>query len=482
MTAPKVSVVIPAYNHASFLSATIQCVLKQTFEDFELIIVNDGSTDATPNVVRQFCDSRIKYLEQANRGATAARNTGMQASCGSYIALLDADDIWSPDKLQVHVNFLDRHSEVGVSYNGRFAFVQSIDAICDLHLPPAFASLSDFVLGFPFSPSDMVLRREWAFKVNLFDERYVFFGDDLDFFCRLALAGCQFASVGRVLNFRRYHAGRTVKDLRASVEAALRPLEEVFSDPRCPNEVLALKDAAYANHYVSWALDAFNQDETVIGRELLCKAIESFPSLAVGWPSAFTRSVVQFCAMDTTIDPLALLEQIARELPPQMCWKSEQFDWVVAHVYLTRGVRNALWSSNEMAEAYFVQAAQLGATLDEAFIEDTIARLLRYETEFGREATQVALHNLTKCLRHVMTRRNISRLSAGFWATQAFNAYDEGGYSAVVPCVLRAIAYEPTYLTNRGMISISIRSMLPPLRNGLGRYRPHVSPRSILPN
>src|ERR1041385_3866377 len=100
MNSPKVSVIIPTYNHAEYLPEAIQSVLEQTYPDFELLIVNDGSTDHTGEVVQQFTDPRIHYLEQENRGATAARNTGICASSGELIALLDADDLWHPEKLQ----------------------------------------------------------------------------------------------------------------------------------------------------------------------------------------------------------------------------------------------------------------------------------------------------------------------------------------------------------------------------------------------
>lgn len=96
----KVSVIIPTYNYGRFLGEAIQSVLDQTFTDFELIVVDDGSTDNTKEVVSSFKDSRIKYIFQENCGVSAAQNTGIRASTGEYIAILGSDDKWFPENLE----------------------------------------------------------------------------------------------------------------------------------------------------------------------------------------------------------------------------------------------------------------------------------------------------------------------------------------------------------------------------------------------
>lgn len=110
----KVSVIIPTYNRAHFLAEAIQSVLDQTFTDFELIIVDDGSTDNTEDIVMKFKDPRIRYINQENSGVSAARNTGIKASDGEYIAFLDSDDIWLPQNLDFKVKLLDARPEIGL--------------------------------------------------------------------------------------------------------------------------------------------------------------------------------------------------------------------------------------------------------------------------------------------------------------------------------------------------------------------------------
>ncbi|MFP5221219.1 MAG: glycosyltransferase family 2 protein [Acidobacteriota bacterium] len=107
---PKVSVVIPTYNSANLLPRAVASVLSQSFEDYEVIVVDDGSSDETSCVVDRYGD-RVRYVRQENQGAASARNHGISLARGEYIAFLDADDAWQPDKLFKQVRFLDEHPE-----------------------------------------------------------------------------------------------------------------------------------------------------------------------------------------------------------------------------------------------------------------------------------------------------------------------------------------------------------------------------------
>ncbi|MEM4724269.1 MAG: glycosyltransferase family A protein, partial [Candidatus Hadarchaeum sp.] len=103
-----VSVIIPCYNHGHYLPCAVNSVMAQTFADWEAIIVDDGSTDNTREVAAQFTDSRVRYIYQDNRGLAAARNTGIRAAQGEYLAFLDADDEWEPTFLEACVAALSQ--------------------------------------------------------------------------------------------------------------------------------------------------------------------------------------------------------------------------------------------------------------------------------------------------------------------------------------------------------------------------------------
>jgi glycosyltransferase involved in cell wall biosynthesis len=118
-TMPLVTIVVPAFNVVKTLRETLNSLQAQTFEDFEVLIVDDGSTDATAKIANTFhCDPRIRLVTQRNRGLAGARNSGIAAAKGSLIGFCDADDLWEPHKLAAHVKHLKENDDVGISFSG----------------------------------------------------------------------------------------------------------------------------------------------------------------------------------------------------------------------------------------------------------------------------------------------------------------------------------------------------------------------------
>jgi glycosyltransferase involved in cell wall biosynthesis len=171
----KVSVVIPTYNNECTIAATVESALAQRFDTgFEVIVVNDGSTDDTPAVLKQFGD-RIHLIEQENRGASAARNAGIAAAAGEYIAFLDGDDTWTEDKLEKSVTELDQNSACVAAYSN----VIEIDGAgreLSLYVTPEceHAPTLDEMLErvWPLIPSAIVIRRETLIATGGFSEDF----------------------------------------------------------------------------------------------------------------------------------------------------------------------------------------------------------------------------------------------------------------------------------------------------------------------
>lgn len=118
---PKVSVVIPAYNAAQYICETIDSVLSQTYKDYEIIVVDDGSTDNTKEILQPHM-GKIRYMYKENGGPASARNVGIKNAQGEYIAFLDSDDLWLPEKLEKQVRYFEEYPEVGLVFTDCIRF------------------------------------------------------------------------------------------------------------------------------------------------------------------------------------------------------------------------------------------------------------------------------------------------------------------------------------------------------------------------
>lgn len=143
MTAPLVSVVMSVFNGEKFLHESIESILGQTFYDFEFIIINDGSLDATPYILRKYesIDSRIKVIQQENKGLISSLNTGCNLARGKYIARMDADDISLPERFQRQLSYLETHSDTGVLGTWVEAIDQNGFAKKEIRLPSSFGAI-----------------------------------------------------------------------------------------------------------------------------------------------------------------------------------------------------------------------------------------------------------------------------------------------------------------------------------------------------
>jgi len=181
---PRVSVIIPTYNRASLIARAVNSVLSQTYKDFEIIIVDDGSTDGTEEMIKKFTDPRILYIHhEENRGSATARNTGLRVARGEYIAFQDSDDEWLPEKLERQLQILESSPrKVGLVYTdmwriagGRKLYWRS-PTVSPERLPCR-------LMGIGIQTA--VIRKECFNKVGMFDEalhRFI----DLEFFIRLS--------------------------------------------------------------------------------------------------------------------------------------------------------------------------------------------------------------------------------------------------------------------------------------------------------
>jgi glycosyltransferase involved in cell wall biosynthesis len=460
MTSPKVSVIIPTYNGARLLGEAIQSVLDQTYPDFELIVVNDASPDNTSEIMPRFDDPRIRYIvHEKNQGVDRSRYTGLSASTGEIIAFLDQDDFFHPEKLEAHVAYLEQHPEVGFTYNARFELNHSAKTIRNIWRPPRTLTLADLVLWFPIAPSDWVMRREWAFRIG-FNGEFSWTGGEITYLGRLYFAGCTFGFVDRVLNYRRHHSGRVIKDLAGGCASEIRCQVKILDDPRCPKEVADLRDVAHANIYMFWAFRAFIQNETELGREFLRKAVQHKPSILTGMPCELVDNFVINSSEDENLDYSRTLKNIFAQLPVGMEHIANQFEWAEARGYLLKGARAVIWDRPEDGRRYFQDAARLGARVDSAYLHQLTRHLLDYETEFGEIPAKNVLKALCNQLEVLGEQKGARSLRGIYQINQAFQRFHKAQYASVPGLVFRASLSDPQNLVNRGVWAVFFRSLV----------------------
>ncbi len=185
---PRVSVILPTYNRERFIGDAIRSVQQQTFSDFELIVVDDGSTDGTDEVLGGFDDPRLHCIVQANAGRSHARNVALRMARGCYIAFLDSDDLYLPRKLERQVNFLDTHREFAMVYTSSSCIDGEGRSIGARYGAPVSGHIYQHIALFkPVTVTlpTVMLRREVLDEVGLFDEAMERF-EDTDMWRRIA--------------------------------------------------------------------------------------------------------------------------------------------------------------------------------------------------------------------------------------------------------------------------------------------------------
>ena len=229
---PRVSVVIPSYNHAQFLGAALASVRAQTMGDWEAIVINNFSTDDTEAVVTGVGDNRIRLVNFANHGVIAAsRNYGIALATGEFVAFLDSDDTWKPGKLEKCLTRLAEGCEL-VCHGERW--VREDGGSRDVIYGPESRATFDALLfeGNCISTSAVVLRREWLARVGGFDEDpELVTAEDYHLWLKLAQAGVRIGFVPDILGDYRIHAGnqsraalRNMRATQAVFEKALATL------------------------------------------------------------------------------------------------------------------------------------------------------------------------------------------------------------------------------------------------------------------
>ena len=271
---PRISVMMPAYNTGRFVGEAIQSILDQTLDDLELIIIDDGSTDDSLQVIQRYAklDRRIRFVSRENRGITASRNEALAMATGEYLANIDSDDVSRPDRLARQASYLDEHPECVLVCCRMQVIDPDGDPIRVINLESTHEEIDAIFMGRPgfFIPVPMMVRRNALLEIGGFCEEFAL-AEDRDMCLRLAERG-RLANLPEVLYAYRQHVGsvcRTHPTLLADcvsrvVDAACqrrglapheRPLEPVAVNAQ---DDRPLPVSQTHRTWAWWAIDAGN--------------------------------------------------------------------------------------------------------------------------------------------------------------------------------------------------------------------------------
>lgn len=251
-----VSVIIPTYNAAEFLSLAIESAIKQSQPPLEIILIDDGSTDETPGIARGFGDS-VRYIRQANQGVSSARNRGLAMARGEWVAFLDADDQFLPGKLERQLAVARQKPELDIVHSG-WVLVDEAGKTLDVVEPWKDAprlDLETWLLWKPVFPGALLMRTEAVRKVGGFDVS-LSHAEDVDLILRMSLEGSRATWLREPTVRYRRHGNNVTRIGPAQAEGVVRVLDKFFASRNLPRKLKRKQDRIwyFSLMWVIWQL------------------------------------------------------------------------------------------------------------------------------------------------------------------------------------------------------------------------------------
>lgn len=276
-TSPAVSVIIPTHNRSAIISQTIDSVLAQSFTDFEIIVVDDGSTDNTASVLQEQYAQKLTYIRIENSGLPAARNTGIKAARGTYVAFIDDDDLWLPDKLQRQMTLMQNNPSLGLVYCGCYK-IGADGAVLSETRPAHRGALLEYLLRsncIVGSASAVLVTHEVFSRAGYFDETLKAC-EDWDMWIRIARY-YQIDFIDEPLVRLRIDPHSMQHNMRVMEQATFSVLNKYWTE-RAPD--LAWRDRkneVYSTHCINFAWKYYDREDRQSFNRLLYQALEYYP-------------------------------------------------------------------------------------------------------------------------------------------------------------------------------------------------------------
>jgi glycosyltransferase involved in cell wall biosynthesis len=245
---PTISVIIPVYNRQAFIGEAIQSVLNQTYTDYEIIVVDDGSTDETATVVRRFDDQRVHYIHQDNRGVAAARNHGLRLARGDFIAFLDSDDLFLREKLEIQLDYLRQNPQIGLAYTAYTVLDVQNHRKATRQAELQGRVYARLLRSCPIATPTVMIPRQVMERTGPFDES-LHLGEDVDLYIRIA-RDFEIGAINQPLTEVRLHSENKQRDLETILNNMLYITHKNF--PQTTPANVLFKPRVLADHYLNY--------------------------------------------------------------------------------------------------------------------------------------------------------------------------------------------------------------------------------------
>ncbi len=275
-----ISVIIPTYNRVAYLKEAIESVLRQTFQDIEIIVVDDNSTDNTREMVASYKD-RVKYVFQENKERGAARNNGIIHSEGEYIALLDSDDMWLPNHLEICLRALKEAPEADLSFSGSYIIDEKSGIISKMKLSRFNGHvLKDIVSNYSSggcNASSCLIRKNIFSRTGYFREEKELSGsEDWEMWARIS-AFAKFVSTNAYTTMVRFHGEKSSINADRMAKSMKMALDLVYENSEIFPKIKEMKKQAYGCLYTVIGINYYASGNMKTARRYLREAVRAAP-------------------------------------------------------------------------------------------------------------------------------------------------------------------------------------------------------------
>ncbi|QUY44736.1 glycosyltransferase [Acaryochloris marina] len=310
----KVSVIITTFNSMRFFPETLASVLRQTFSEIEVIVVDDGSSDGISDWITSVEDSRIIFHSQSNQGVSSARNTGISLARGEYIAFLDGDDVWVPTKVERQVKVLDLHEEVGLVHTWLALMDEGSRLTGRVMKPHSEGEIwQEIVESNMIACSSVMVRRACLDIAGTFDSTLIV-AEDWDLWIRVA-ASYRISVVRALLVQYRIHPSSKSKRYPEMVEDFRKIIERAFQS--VPYEYLPIRSRSYGrvNLCIAWKCIQAKEPDFEKAKFFCQQALSHYPSLRLSrefLSFSIASSMMQIMGMDSYVWCLSLFNTMRK--------------------------------------------------------------------------------------------------------------------------------------------------------------------------